>query len=114
MREHRICFVFKFGNNALRQNFAEFNSPLIERVDIPDGSLGEDRMFIQRDQLSKNFWCEFFGEDRIRRAVAFEDPMRDKPIGRSLGLYLCWSLAERKRLGLRANICQKHVVVPPE
>lgn len=45
--------AFKFEDDALRQDFTEFDSPLIERVDVPNGSLSEDGVFVERDQFAK-------------------------------------------------------------
>src|SRR5439155_26609581 len=38
----------KLRNDLLRQDLAQLDAPLIEGVDPPDRSLGEDRVFVQR------------------------------------------------------------------
>ena len=44
--------AFEFGNDAVGQHFAEFDAPLVERIDIPDGALDEDFVFVERDELA--------------------------------------------------------------
>lgn len=61
MREHGFRRVLNFRDNALGQDLAELNTPLIERVDVPDGSFREDRMFIQSNKLRQHFRRELFG-----------------------------------------------------
>ena len=55
-----------------------------------------------------------FGENRIRRPVAFEDAMRHQPVRRAFRLDLLGRLAERQRFGLREDIGHQHVVMPAE
>src|ERR1700753_1907341 len=43
----------QFGDDALRQRLAEFDTPLIEGIDAPDRALYEDAVFVQRHQLAK-------------------------------------------------------------
>ena len=41
MSERQFGFAFQLWNDALRQNFAQLDAPLVERIDIPDRALGE-------------------------------------------------------------------------
>ena len=41
-------------NDPLRENLAEFDAPLIEAVDLPDGALREDAVLVQRHQLAES------------------------------------------------------------
>src|SRR6476619_5228594 len=95
-----LRFVFEFRNNALRQRLAKLNAPLVERIYLPNRTLSEHAVFVQRDERAERLGCEPFGQDRVRRAVAIEDTMRHKPIRRTLGLDLLGRLAEGQRLGL--------------
>src|SRR2546426_2535039 len=38
--------ALQFRDDAVCQHLAKFNAPLVERVDVPDGSLGEDFMLV--------------------------------------------------------------------
>jgi hypothetical protein len=35
-------------DNSLRQLLAQFDTPLVEGIDVPDGALSEDAMLIER------------------------------------------------------------------
>src|SRR5262249_31312732 len=40
VRELRFALALQFGNDALRQHFAQFDAPLVEGIDVPDHALG--------------------------------------------------------------------------
>ena len=107
-------FAFEFRDDALGQHLAQFDAPLVERVDVPDHALGEDGVLVERDELAERLRREPLGEDRVRRAVALEDAVGHEPIRRAFGLHLLGRLAERQRLGLREDVRQQHVVVPAQ
>ena len=44
MGEVGPVLLFKLRDDALRQHLAQLDAPLIERVDIPDDALSEDRV----------------------------------------------------------------------
>src|SRR5213594_3349887 len=69
-------------------------------------------MLVKSDELAESFRRETLGEDRVRRAVTLEDPMRHEPIRSALGLDLLGRLTEGQRFGLSENVRQEHVVVP--
>src|SRR5215472_12125178 len=48
--EPRFCRAFELWNDPLGQNLAQLHTPLIKGIDLPDGALGEDAVFIERDQ----------------------------------------------------------------
>ena len=76
--------LFEFRDDSLRQNLAELHAPLIERIDVPDDALREDAVLVKRDQLAESFGREAVRPRmRIRRAIAFKDSVRHKPIGRA-------------------------------
>src|SRR5258708_5975137 len=43
----------KFGNNALSQYFAKFDAPLVKGIDMPDGALDKDFVFVERDEFAQ-------------------------------------------------------------
>src|SRR5207253_4364968 len=53
VRERRLGSAFKLRDDALCQDLAEFHAPLIERVDVPDNTLGKDRMFVESNQRTQ-------------------------------------------------------------
>ena len=53
------------GNDALGQDLAELDAPLIERVDVPDRALGKDAVLVERDQLAQGGRCQPLHENDI-------------------------------------------------
>ena len=76
---------FEFGDDALGEDFAEFDAPLVEGVDVPEDTLGEDAHFVEGDEAAEDGGGEFFGEDDIGRAVAVEDAVWGKCGGGAFG-----------------------------
>src|ERR1041385_3059121 len=101
MIELDVSVSFKLGNNPLSQNLAELYAPLIERINVPNNALGENGMLVKGNELTQVFWRELLGNNRVRWAVAFEDPMRHEPIRSAFRLHFLRRLTERKGLGLR-------------
>src|SRR4029450_7132440 len=92
-------------------NLAEFDAPLIETVDVPDGALCEYRVFIQRDQLSERFRSQPLQQHCVRWTVTLEYSMRCQPVGNSFRLNLLGSLTERQGFSLSKNIGHQHGVM---
>jgi hypothetical protein len=48
MAQRGLCLALEFLDNTLGQYFAKFHvhAPLVERVDIPDGPVGEDDVIV--------------------------------------------------------------------
>src|ERR1039458_5228694 len=93
---------------------AQLHTFLIERVNLPDGALGEDDVLIKGDELAERFGRELLRQDRVRWAVALEDPVRHERIVPLLGLDLLRRHAESQRLTLREHVRQQQVVVAPK
>src|SRR6059058_5767544 len=101
MAERGLRLVLELRNDPLGQHLAQLDSPLIERVDVPDDALSEHAVLVERDELSERLRRQPLGEDRVRGAITLEDPMRNQTVRRALGLDLLTRLAEGQRLGLR-------------
>ena len=84
MIELGLALALELGDDSLRQGLAELDSPLVERVDLPDRSLGEDAVLVKRHQRPQHGRSEAFGEDDVRRPVAFERAMRYEEVGDAL------------------------------
>lgn len=56
-----------------RDDETNLNTPLIERVDVPDDSLDEDFMLIHGNQTPKSTRVQGLIEDRISGMVSEED-----------------------------------------
>jgi hypothetical protein len=46
MAELWLRLALELGDDALGQNLAEFDAPLIEGIDVPDGALGEHAVLV--------------------------------------------------------------------
>src|SRR6267142_490099 len=114
MIEPGLHLAIKLRDNALGQHLAELDTPLVERVNIPNDALCENRVFVKGNELTESFWCEPLGKNRVRWPVALEDPMRHEPIRRSLSLHLFGRFTESERFGLSEDMCQEHIVMPAQ
>src|SRR5215813_14982558 len=113
MAELGLALALELRDDALSQDLTEFDAPLIERVDVPDGSLGEYAVLVQRNQLSERGRGQTIHHDGVGWPIAFEYPVRDKPIGRAFGLDLLARFSEGERLGLCEYVRLQHIVCRP-
>ena len=63
----------KLSQNVLRENLSELNTHLVERVDTPNNTLGEDLVFGECDQSTKSGGSQLWEDDAVRGFVARED-----------------------------------------
>ena len=70
MFELGFYFRVQLRENTLGQFFAQLASPLAEGVDVPDGALGENAVFVEGDEFAECFRCEPLGKNRIGRTIA--------------------------------------------
>ena len=59
--------------DVLREDLAELNTHLVERVDTPNNTLGEDLVFVECDQSTKSGGSQLGEDDAVRGFVARED-----------------------------------------
>ena len=111
MAELWFFFALEFGNNLLGQYLSKFDAPLVERVNLPDGTLRKNIMLVERNKFAERFRCEPVGKNRVRRPIALENAMRHEPIRRAFGLDLFVRFAESQRLGLGEDVRHEHVVM---
>ncbi len=99
------------GDDALGQNLAELDAPLIEGVDAPDRALGENIVLVERDQRAERMRRQPLGEDHVGRPVALADAERRLRRVRAFRRELLGGLAERQRLGLGEQVRHQEVVL---
>src|SRR5258708_33271396 len=114
MAEPGFALALELRDDALGQDLAEFYAPLIERVDVPNRSLGEHAVLVQRHEFSERGWGQTIQHDGVRRPIAFEHSVWDEPIGHAFGLDLLARFAEGERLGLCKYVGQQHIVMSAE
>ena len=66
----------KFRKNLLGELLAEFNTPLVIAVDVPDNALGEDLVFVHGNEGTECFRRNVVHHDGVGRLVAFEHLVR--------------------------------------
>ena len=66
----------KFRKDLLGELLAEFNTPLVVTVDVPDNALGEDLVFVHGDEGTERFRRNVVHHDGVGRLVAFEHLVR--------------------------------------
>lgn len=119
MLELRICLAFEFGDDALGEYFSQLDSllldsPLVERINLPDGALGEHAVFVSCDEFSQRRRGESLKKDRVRRTVAFECSVCCHSGRRAIGFNLSKAFAKSQCFCLRKNVGQENVLVMTE
>src|SRR5258708_34760924 len=64
--------TLELGNDRLGESLAQFHAPLVEGIDLPDRSLGEDAMLVERDQLAQSGRRQVGEQADVRRAIRLE------------------------------------------
>src|SRR5215470_1545340 len=111
MGKSRFLPALEFRDYSLGQLLAQFDSPLVKRVDVPNRTLCKYAVFVKDDQFTESFWRESVSQNRVRRAIALEHPVRHEPVRRAFRLDLFRRLTEGERFGLREHISQEDVVM---
>lgn len=110
--------VGQIALDGLGQRLAQLNAPLVERVDVPDDTLGEDLVLVHGDQRTQRERGHLLDEDRVGRAVSGEDLVRQELLqlvtGHTglfqLGTGLRLGLAHHQRLRLGQEVGQQDLV----
>jgi len=87
------------------------STPTDQRSRCPYDALGEHAVFIERDQLPQRRRGQSFHQD-VLDGIAFENPVRNKPLRRAFRLDLLARFSKRA-LGL-ATSSREHFVMPAE
>lgn len=105
--------------DGLGQLFAQLDTPLIVRVDVPDAALHEYLVLVDGDESAESERRDLGQQDRVARSVALEHLVRHYLLDLSL-IHLGCShlfgrllarLASHECLGLRQKVGQQHRVV---
>src|SRR5262252_5867849 len=86
--------AIEFRDDALGQHFSQLDSPLVERIDVPHDALRENGVLVEGHQLAECSWRQLLREDGVRRAIAFEHPMRNERLRCAFSSHLIRCLAE--------------------
>ena len=111
MLEVRIVLPFEFGNDPLGEQLTKLNSPLIERIDIPNRPLRENGVFIKGNKPAKRGRSEPLGEDGVGRAISFKYAMRDQPFRRAFSVDFIGCLSKSQRFGLGNDVRHQDIMM---
>src|SRR5436309_11607681 len=111
MLKLRLAGALEFRDDAVGQHFAEFDAPLVERVDIPDGALHKDLVFVERDQLTQRLRCQSLSKNRVCWAVTFKGTMWNLIGLNSVRSNFPGSFTERKCLGLGKKVGHQEIMM---
>src|SRR4029077_417794 len=114
MGKSRFLLALEFRDNSLCQLLAQLDPPLVKRVDVPNRTLCKDTVLVEGDEFTESFGGESLGQNCVRWAVAFENPVRNQPVWCAFRLDLFLRLAEGQCLSLRKHVSQKDVMVTAE
>lgn len=97
--------------NVLSKNLTQLNAPLVERVDVPDGTLGECQVLVESNESSQGSRGDLLGEDGSGWSVTKESLMRHQGISGILSLDLLGGLSDHQSFGLSEEVGSKHALV---
>src|SRR5262245_34633062 len=73
--ESRLGDALELWDDTLCQNLAEFHSPLIERVDVPDCALGKYAVLVKGNQVSQRRRRQAIEQNCVGGSIAFAHPV---------------------------------------
>lgn len=107
-----VARLVELLENLLGKDLAQLNAPLVEAVDVPDGTLDKSQVLVvdnQGAQLSRA--DDIAHQDGGGWSVAEEALVRDEILGRALSSELVVSLADHESLGLGKVVGCQHLLV---
>lgn len=103
-----LSTIFQFRLNLLCQDLTKLNTPLVEAVDVPNGTFCEGDVLVIGDQSPQRSWGNLLREDRGRGSVSEESFVVHKLVRSSFGLDLCFRFARHERFRLGKIIGRQH------
>ena len=100
--------LIEFGLDLLGQDLTKLDSPLIERVDVPDGTFGESKMLVVHNQCAESGWCDLLCQNRSSGPVAEEGLVIYKVCCCSFGFDFLRRLADHQGFRLSEEIRCEH------
>ena len=107
-----IAGLVQLLENLLGQHLAQLDTPLVEAVDVPDGTLGEGEVLVVDDESTELGGADDAAdEDGRRGTVAEEALVGDQVLGGTLGLDLLVRLSDHESLSLGKVVGSQHLLV---
>jgi hypothetical protein len=101
----------ELGLDLLGKRLAELDTPLVEGVDVPDGTLGEGQVLVVGDQSTQSGRGDLLGQNGGGGTVAQEGLVGDKLVGGALCADILRGLANHESLGLGEVVGGEHLLV---
>ena len=67
-----FAIIFQFRKDLTGQLFAQFNTPLVKAVDVPDNTLYKYFVLLHRYHRTQAMRGDFFKQERVGWAVTFK------------------------------------------
>ncbi len=104
-------FSLEFFLDLLSQHLAQFDTPLVEAVDVPDDTLCEDHVLVISNQRTESAWSDHFGQDVGRRSVAQKGLVSNQLIWGTLSFDFIRGLADHESFSLSEEVGCQHSLV---
>lgn len=101
----------QLGKNLFGQHLSELDAPLVEGVDVPDGTLGEGDVLVVYNQCAKCGRGDLVCQDRCGRSVSEEGLVWDKVVWCTFSLDFFGGLSKHESFRLSEKVGSKHVLV---
>lgn len=107
-----VTFLVQLFEDLLGQDLAQLDTPLVEAVDVPDGSLSEGEVLVVGNQSTQLAGADgATNQDGRRGAVAEESLVGNQVARRALSLHLLVRLANHQSLSLGQEVGGKHLLL---
>ena len=100
--------TFQLPLDFFRQALAQFDPPLVEAVDVPDGTFSERYMLIISDQSAQSGWGDLLSQNRRCRAITEESFVGKEVVGGAFGFDLFDGFANHEGFGLGEEVGGEH------
>src|SRR5262245_10144081 len=112
----------QFGQNRRRQLLAEFDAPLIERIDVPDDALRKDLVLVERHQTAQGTWRDLRHHNAVGGFIPCKELVGDQLLQRLTAqtgvrqfvAHLVFSLAFHQRFSLGEEVGEQDGVMMPD
>eukprot|EP00158_Paraphelidium_tribonemae_P008264 Partr_v1_DN28534_c0_g1_i1_m73882 len=109
-----ITFSLQFRKNSLGKLLAQFDTPLVVRVDIPNGSLHVNLVLVHCNKRTQVEWSQFLEHDRVGGTVTLKHLVLHQwlvDVGSHFGTDFVVALAHHQGFSLREKVREENLVV---
>ncbi|BAP69943.1 hypothetical protein F503 02726 [Kluyveromyces marxianus] len=99
-----LATIIQFLTNNLGQHLTQFDTPLVERVDVPDSTFGESDVFVVSNQGTQSSWSDLLSQDRSSWSVTRENLVWNQASSSTFRLDLFFVLTDHQSLCLSKEV----------